>query len=211
MILSLALLRAAMPKVTEANANAHLESLIDGMSRWSIDTPARIAAFLAQVGHESADLARTEENLNYSADGLRKTWPNRFPTIAVARQYARKPEAIANFVYAGRMGNGNVLSGDGWTYRGRGLLQLSGRQNYHAYAVEMGEPDLRPDRLAKTPHAALSACWFWNNRNLNLLADYDDAEAVKAVTRRINGGLMGLEDRMARWHVARAALVEIAA
>ncbi|MDP3766492.1 MAG: glycoside hydrolase family 19 protein [Dehalococcoidia bacterium] len=211
MILTLPLLRAAMPGVTEANAAAHLASLIDGMGRWAIDTTARIAAFLAQVGHESADLARTKENLNYSADGLRKTWPNRFPTVEIARQYARKPAAIANLVYANRMGNGNGASGDGARFIGRGLLMLTGRQNYHAYAMDMADPALTPDWLAQPPHAALSACWYWGSRNLNLIADYDDVEAVRAATRRINGGLIGIEDRIARWNVARAALAEVSA
>jgi putative chitinase len=211
MKLTLALLRAAMPHATDANAERHLTSLIDGMTRWSIDSPARIAAFLAQIGHESADLARTEESLNYSAEALRRVWPNRFPTVEIARQYARKRDCIANFVYAGRMGNGNVLSGDGFRFIGRGLIQLSGRANYHAYAIDIGDPSLTPDQLAQPPHAALSACWYWDNRKLNLLAVYDDAEAMRAITRRINGGLVGLEDRMARWNVARAALMEIAA
>ena len=195
-----AAIRAALPRATETHAAQYLASLIDGMGRHAIDTPARIAAFLAQVGHESGDLARPEENLRYSAAALLRVWPSRFKTLAVARQYERKPEAIANLVYASRMGNGDVLSGDGWRFHGRGLIQLTGRANYAAYAAWSLET---PDWLAEAPDAALSACWFWATRGCNELAD---AGGFERITRVINGGTHGLEDRRARWAIARAAL-----
>ena len=142
-----------------------------------------------------------------------RVWPSRFKTIEQARQYARRPEAIANTVYANRMGNRDVLSGDGWRYAGKGLIQLTGRSTQIAYLHQAGLSTADPDVIASPPDAALSACWFWGTRqpNLNVLADYDDEEAVRAITRRINGGLLGVEDRLARWKIARAAVQEIAA
>lgn len=203
--MTLELLRRLMPGVTEINAALHLASLNEGMERWAITTPARRAAFLAQIGHESLDLSRTEEGLSYSAERLCAVWPSRFPTLEAARPYARNPEALANRVYANRLGNGPEASGDGWRFRGRGVIQITGRASYAAYARWATET---PDWLAEPPDAALSACWFWGSRQLNDLAD---AGAFEAITRRINGGLHGHPDRVRRWDIARAALDELAA
>lgn len=174
---------------------------------FEIVTPPRLAAFLAQVGHESASLARTVENLNYSADALERVWPARF-TSELAKDLARKPVLIANHVYGGRMGNKEP--GDGYRFRGRGLLQITGRANYEAVNDLLsripGRPDfLRdPDALAEPRWAALSAAALWKEWGLNALADrgaFDD------ITRRINGGMNGAADRRARYNRARGALI----
>lgn len=174
---------------------------------YGIDTPAAIAGFLAHAGHESAGFTRTVENLNYSADGLLKTWPNRY-TPELAKLQAHHPDEIANHVYGGRMGNKDP--GDGWRYRGRGLLQVTGRANYEAMRdllreTSPGAPDLltQPEALAEPRWAALSAAAWWAAHDLNALADAGD---MRALTRRINGGENGLADRMARYAKARAAL-----
>lgn len=174
---------------------------------YEIDTPPRLAAFLAQVGHESAGFTRTVENLNYSAEALQRVWPSRF-TPEIARALARHPQEIANHVYGGRMGN--TAPGDGWKYRGRGLLQVTGRVNYEAVRDQLrermaGVPDLlaQPEALAEPRWAALSAAAWWDDHDLNPLADAGD---MRGLTRRINGGFHGLDDRMARYERARQAL-----
>lgn len=202
MILTLDLLCRCVPHATELDAGRHLDSLNEGMERWQITTPARVAAFLAQIGHESGDFAHTEENLNYSAEALRRVFAKYFPTDERARQYARRPEAIANLVYANRMGNRDASTGDGWFYRGRGLVQITGRSNYALYAPWGIDT---PGELATAPHAALSACWYWGTRGLNELAGAGDFQAI---TRKINGGLNGQENRVARWRVAEAELAQ---
>lgn len=174
---------------------------------YGITTPARMAAFLAQIGHESGGFARTTENLNYSAHGLLSTWPSRF-TEESAALMARQPQRIAEHVYGGRMGNAPEGSGDGWKYRGRGLLQVTGKANYEAVRDLLARhccPDLLvlPDTLAEPKWAALSAAAFWVDHDLNELADRGD---FRGMTRRINGGLNGLEDRQARYERARKAL-----
>lgn len=152
-------------------AGIFVPALNRAMARWKIDSPVRQAAFLAQVGHESGQLRRLVENLNYSAEALVRTWPNRF-TAQNAGAYARQPERIANRVYGGRMGNGQETSGDGWRYRGRGLIQLTGRVNYHAAAQALGLPLLEnPELLEQPEHAAQSAAWWWATHGLNELAD----------------------------------------
>jgi putative chitinase len=164
---------------------------------YEINTPHRIAGFLSQIAHESMGMTRLVENLNYSAEGLMRTWPSRFKTLAFAQQYHRQPEKIANLVYANRMGNGDEASGDGWRYRGRGLKQLTGKTNYAAFAEAIGEDYVaEPDLLLEPVNAALSAGWFWATNGLNHLADEGDIEKM---TRRINGGLIGLEDRRKRY------------
>ncbi|WP_325927410.1 glycoside hydrolase family 19 protein [Pseudomonas mosselii] len=164
------------------------------MGKYAIVTRLRIAAFLAQIGHESGQLRSLTENLNYSAEALVRTWPSRF-TAQTAGVYARKPERIANRVYEGRMGNGPEPSGDGWRYRGRGVLQVTGRDNYRACSEALFS-DSRllnaPELLEHPVYAALSAGWFWQSRGLNALAD---AGEFLAITKRINGGINGLEDR----------------
>lgn len=177
--------------------------------RFSLTTPTRQSAFLAQAGHESAGFTRLTENLNYSATGLAATWPGRFRGAdgqpnALARALNRRPEAIANVVYANRMGNGPEASGDGWRYRGRGLLQITGRAQYERCGAALGLPLVeQPDLLAQPEPAVLSAAWFWQVNGLNELADAGDFEAI---TRRINGGLNGLAERRALWAKFREAL-----
>lgn len=177
--------------------------------RFSLTTPTRQSAFLAQAAHESAGFTRLTENLNYSATGLAATWPGRFRGAdgqpnALARALNRRPEAIANVVYANRMGNGPEASGDGWRYRGRGLLQITGRAQYERCGAALGLPLVeQPDLLAQPEPAVLSAAWFWQVNGLNELADAGDFEAI---TRRINGGLNGLAERRALWAKFREAL-----
>jgi putative chitinase len=185
--------------------------LNDAMSRFGIDNLHRVAAFLAQIAHESGELNRLVENLNYSAKGLMNTWSTRFPTLTKALEFERKPEKIANFVYAMRMGNGDEASGDGWRFRGRGLIQLTGRSNYRTAGAELSLPlDTQPELLEQPRTAALTAAWFWKSHLLNALADdrsddNDDDDFV-AITKKINGGTKGLTDRRAYWAQAKGAL-----
>lgn len=170
---------------------------------YEINTPQRMAAFIAQCAHESANFAILEENLNYRWQTLRKIFPKYFPTDALAQEYASKPnkaQAIANKVYANRMGNGPEESGDGWKYRGRGLIQLTGRQNYSWFAASLEiSPEEASEYLGTFEGAAQSACWFWETNNLNRWADTGD---ILTLTKRINGGTIGLEDR--KQHYAHA-------
>lgn len=175
--------------------------MIAAMRAYGINTPLRQAHFLAQAGHESGGFRHLVENLNYSAEALQRTWPSRFNAESAARM-ARKPELIANHVYGGRMGN--TQSGDGWKYRGRGVFQLTGRANYARAGTAMGMPlEREPERLESPEAAAMSAAWFWSDAGLNALADRDD---LVAVTKRINGGTHGLDDRRTRLHRAKKAL-----
>lgn len=168
------------------------------MLKRDITTPQRQAMFLSQLAHESGNFQFTSENLNYSADALRRVFGKYFPTDALAQKYARQPERIANRVYANRMGNGDEASGDGWNYRGRGLIQLTGKDNYAAFARDNNNNALqKPDDVAEAEMAVSSAGWFWATNRLNQLADTGD---VKAVTRRINGGYNGLADREAKYN-----------
>ncbi|MBH9322969.1 glycoside hydrolase family 19 protein [Pseudomonas aeruginosa] len=179
------------------------------MERFGITSPVRVAAFVAQVGHESSQLTRLMENLNYSARGLAATWPSRYlgadgPPNALAQGLARNPQAIANNAYASRNGNGDEASGDGWRYRGRGLLQITGRSNYRAVGAGLGQPlEAEPDLLEQPEWAALSAAWWWASHGLNELADRGE---FAAITRRINGGLIGQAERMALWERAKRVL-----
>lgn len=177
---------------------ARLDEFVASLNQWAvsfgIDSPLRMAHYLAQVLHESQLLKRTDENLNYSADGLLRTFPRYF-NAAQAKEYARKPERIANRVYASRMGNGTEASGDGWRYRGRGYIMLTGRENYERFAksdVCTADVVRQPDALMRFPLNQVVAGWFWETNGLNALADSDDCEAI---TRRINGGTNGLADR----------------
>ena len=171
--------------------------------RFEINTPDRLAAFIAQIAHESARFTRLEENLNYSAQGLLKTWPTRF-TPSIAESYARHPERIANYVYANRLGNGDEASGDGWRYRGRGLIQLTGRANYRECGLALGMPfEAEPEIVAQPHYAAMTAGWFWKSRGLNEHADRRD---FLRITRIINGGIHGLADREKIWRKALEVL-----
>lgn len=181
------------------------------MAECGIDTSARVRAFLAQVGHESAQLNLVEENLNYSAQALRKVFPKYFRTPQEASSYAHHPERIANRVYAGRMGNGSEASGDGWKYRGRGLIQITGRDNYVSMSALMGK-DLTvwPDALLMPLDACRSAALWWKANGLNALADKlatNERKTFEAITKRVNGGLNGLEDRWAIYQRAKNSIV----
>ncbi|CAB5221292.1 COG3179 Predicted chitinase [uncultured Caudovirales phage] len=172
---------------------ALVSSLSTLAEKYGLNTPLRLAHFLAQTAHESGGFRVVEENLNYSADGLMKIFPKYFRDKD-PNEYARKPEKIANVVYASRMGNGDTASGDGYRFRGRGLIQLTGKNNYSGFATDSGiNVDEAVAYLATPSGAVESAAWFWNKNGLNTLADKDD---VTAVTKRINGGTIGLDDRI---------------
>ena len=162
--------------------------------KYDLDTSKRQAAFIGQCAVESANFTRLQENLNYSAQRLTQVWPSRFPNISMAEPYANNPEKLAGFVYAGRMGN--LQDGDGWKFHGRGLIQLTGRENYANCGSGIGVDIIdNPDLLLTPKYAALSAGWFWNKKGLNALAD---TQEYGTMTRRINGGLTGLEERIAK-------------
>jgi len=181
-----------------------LPHLKRAMVRFDITSPVREAAFLAQVGHESGGMTRFVENLNYSAAGLQATWPSRF-TAEEAIEYARKPQMIANKVYADRMGNGPESSGEGWKYRGRGLLQITGKDNYEEIGYALNLPLVPvPELLEQEEWAALSAALWWWKNGLNHLADNGLFELI---TRRINGGFHGLSARKELWDKAKEVLV----
>ena len=183
-----------MPSASDANIAKYLSALNDEISNFGINTKLRAAHFIAQLAHESGSFKYTSENLNYSAKALRSVFGKYFPSEELAEAYARKPEKIANRVYASRMGNGDEASGEGWKYRGRGLIQLTGKDNY-TQCGKATQMDLveNPDQLADNADAAVAAAgWFWDMRGLNAYADQDD---IKAITKRINGGYNGLEDR----------------
>lgn len=191
------------------------------LKAFNITSKKRVAAFLAQIGHESAGLKALEENLNYSATGLANTWPNRyaqrnskgayvkspdgkFVPNSLGVKLSRKPQAIANNCYANRMGNGNEASGDGWKYRGRGLKQLTGKSNYAKLTLETGIDFVTdPDKLLDPGYALISACWFWDDNNLSPIADRGDFELL---TRKINGGLIGYKQRLALYEKAMKIL-----
>lgn len=179
-----------------ADADGWVNAMNEVFPNYEINTNKRIAAFIAQCGHESGGWRVFEENLNYSAKALITVFPKYFKNVGrSAEEYARKPEKIANVVYAGRMGNTAV--GDGWKYRGRGPIQLTGKDNYVAFGKEMNVDVSNPDVVAKDKKISLmSAIWFWNKNGLNKLADTGD---ITSMTKRINGGYNGLEDRVAHY------------
>lgn len=172
-------------------------ALVKILPEYGITTKDRVAAFLAQTGHESLNYTVLSENLNYSMSGLRKIFPKYFPTDALAKQYARQPERIANKVYANRLGNGDEKSGDGYLYRGRGLIQLTGKSNYQLFADSINAPlDSIPAYLLTYEGAVQSAAWFWETHSLNTLADQRD---FVTISKRINGGLIGIDARKANY------------
>ena len=179
----------------------HWHEAIDQLlPEYDITTPARVAAFVAQCAHESGSFVFIKENLNYKAVSLMKTFGKYFATQELAAQYANKPEKIANRVYANRMGNGDEASGDGYRFCGRGLIQLTGRDNYTFFAGSLGIPvEEASEYLATFEGAVQSACWFWETNNLNRFADAGD---IKGLTRAINGGYLGLEDRIRHYEHA---------
>ena len=176
------------------------EALSEILPEYEITTPQRVAAFLAQCAHESGGFVFLKENLNYKAASLRRVFPKYFPDDAIAAQYAGKGEMIANRVYANRMGNGDEASGDGYRYSGRGLIQLTGRSNYTNFAMSIETPvEEIPAFLQTFEGAVQSACWFWEQNNLNRFADAGD---IRGLTRAINGGYIGLEDRIKHYEHA---------
>jgi putative chitinase len=201
MELTLQQLKQLLPKnpYVEHWHNALAQLLPD----YEINTPQRIAAFIAQCAHESGGFTALKENLNYKPATLRKIFPKYFPNDAIANEYCSRPnkqEAIANRVYASRMGNGDEPTGDGWRYRGRGLIQLTGKTNYTWFAASL---EISPEEAAEYTQtfegAAQSACWFWETNKLNQFADSGD---IVTMTKRINGGTIGLDDRIKHYEHA---------
>jgi len=179
------------------------KALIQLFPDYEINTPQRVAAFIAQCAHESGGFVFLTENLNYRWQSLRKIFPKYFPDDAIAQDYANrsnKQEAIANRIYASRMGNGPEESGDGYRFRGRGLIQLTGRHNYTWFAASLEIlPEEATEYLTTFEGAAQSACWFWENNKLNQWADKGD---IVTLTKRINGGTIGLDDRIKHYEHA---------
>ena len=166
-------------------------------SNYKVNTLLRLSHFLAQCGHESANFRAVKENLNYSAEGLNKTFKKYFPTLESAKDYARQPERIASKVYANRMGNGNEVSKDGFKYLGRGFIQLTGKANYLEFDKSVPEDIMANPELVASKYPLASAAWFWNKNGLNEIADKGATDAVvKSITKRVNGGTIGLADRI---------------
>ena len=190
---------------TEANATKFGAALEAAMQEFSINTADRVAMFIAQVMHESGKLAFVSENLNYKAASLDAVFPKYFKNAGRnAEEYAKQPEKIANVVYASRMGNGDTASGDGYRYRGRGLIQLTGKDNYRACSEGLGQDLVDDPSYLETPEGACrSAAWFWDKNNLNESADAGD---ILTNTKRINGGTIGLDDRKYHYEAALALL-----
>ena len=169
----------------------------DTAAKFEINTPLRLAHFLAQCGHESGGFKLTKENLNYSAKGLNGIFKKYFPTLQSALPYERKPEKIANKVYGGRMGNGAEASGEGWKFHGRGFIQLTGKDNYTAFTKSIGEDCIANPDLVASKYALASAAWFFNKNGLHKMADGGATDAVvTSITKRVNGGTIGLADRI---------------
>jgi putative chitinase len=188
--LNLAKLKGHIPDVVIA-------MIPDTAAKFGINTPLRLAHFLAQCGHESGGFRATQENLNYSAKGLMGIFKKYFPTLALAQAYERKPEKIANRVYGGRMGNGPEASGEGYKFRGRGYIQLTGKENYTAFGKSIGEDMTVNQDKVSGPYALLSAAWFFSKNGLHRIADEGSSDAVVTkITKRVNGGTIGLADRI---------------
>lgn len=187
------------------NSPMNLDELVEGLNASSqLTTINRMAGFLAQAAHESAQFKVVKENLNYSAEGLRRVFGKYFPTDALAVTYARQPVKIANRVYANRMGNGDEASGEGFKFRGRGFFQVTGKENYIACGKELGVDLLTtPEALERTKPALASALWYWKSRNLNRYADSDD---IRGMTKAVNGGYNGLDERTHYYLVAKKVL-----
>ena len=201
-----AAIRACAPRLTEPEITSWVDALTEPLRRNRIDTPRRIAAFLGQCAHESGGFKVMQENLNYRAERLCQVWPARFPNLAAANECARNPERLANRVYANRMGNGDEASGDGWRFRGRGLIQLTGRSNYQRFAASLGCSVEEAAQRAETPRGAgESAAFFWTANALSALAD---TWSIDAMTRKINGGTAGAAERRQLCDTALAAIGE---
>ena len=177
--------------------DAVIAMIPDTAAKFQINTPLRLAHFLAQCGHESGGFRVTQENLNYSAKGLMGIFKKYFPTQQLAEAYQRQPQKIANKVYASRMDNGNEASGDGYKFRGRGYIQLTGRANYTAFGKAINEDIANNPDVVSGKYALLSAAWFWSKNGLNTLADGGASDqVVTSITKRVNGGTIGLPDRI---------------
>jgi putative chitinase len=177
--------------------DAVIAQIPDTASKFNINTPLRLAHFLAQCGHESGGFKVTQENLNYSAKGLMGIFKKYFPTQQLAEAYQRQPQKIANKVYASRMDNGSEASGDGFKFRGRGYIQLTGRANYTAFGKAINEDIANNPDVVSGKYALLSAAWFWSKNGLNTLADGGASDqVVTSITKRVNGGTIGLPDRI---------------
>lgn len=202
-------LKSIMPL---CDADRWVAPLNEAMDRFEINTPARMAAFLAQIAHESAQTTRLTEGLYYSRpERLCAVWPKRFATTTDALPYIKNPEKLANFVYANRGGNGGVASGDGWRYRGRGLFQLTFKDNYRLAGLALNLPLVEEPDLAIEPEiAALTAANYWQRLGLNALADHqpgdDDAQDFVQISVRINGGRVGLAERKRYWAIAQEVM-----
>jgi putative chitinase len=182
------------------NSQEWFDGLYEQLPKFGIVTPARVAGFISQCQHESADFTILTENLNYGAKGLMSIFKKYYQDEALAKAHERKPQLIANRVYSGRMGNGPESSGDGWKFRGRGLVQLTGRSNYTQCSRDLFGDDCLvddPDLLLNPEWAILSACWFWHKNKLNDICDRGD---VVLLSKRINGGTIGLADRIHHWN-----------
>lgn len=204
-------LRAIVPRC--ANPDGWVDPLNAALTRFGITAKDEIAAFLAQVALESRELNRLEENLNYTAERLCVVWPSRFPSVEIARPYAGNPQQLAMFVYGKRPKLGNETAEDGWRYRGRGLIQITGKGNYTECARGIGDSLLIPcpERLQTKATAALSAAWFWKkNPRISILADDladdDDGADFVSITRLVNGGTIGLDERRLYWERAKRVL-----
>ena len=188
------------------NAEKYYPFVKGACKAFNITSKLRLAAFLSQIGHESGNLSTIVENLNYSTQGLTRTWPSRFPSLESAQPYHRNPQKIANKVYANRMQNGNEQSGDGWKYRGRGLKQLTGAYNYKLLSQAFGTDFIGyPELLEHPVWASISAAWFWEKNGCHAFADKGD---IIGLTKRINGGTIGLDDRLKRYQTALEALAD---
>ena len=191
MTITVEILAACLPQAKHDRLEMFCEGVNETFEHFDISTPPRMAMFLAQTAHESANFSEVEENLNYAAKALMAFWPKRF--AGVDDQYARHPEQIANRAYCDRMGNGSEASGEGYAYRGRGLIQLTGKDNYRHCGTALGIDLLsNPDLVSHNPVAVLSAGWFWDTRKLNTVSDTGDVERA---TKLINGGTIGLKER----------------
>jgi putative chitinase len=185
-----------------SNLKGHIPDAViamipDTAAKFGINTPLRLAHFLAQCGHESGGFRATQENLNYSAKGLNGIFRKYFPTEAAANAYARQPQKIASKVYGNRMGNGNEASGEGYKFRGRGYIQLTGKENYTAFGKSIGEDILSNPDVVSSKYALLSAAWFFSKNGLHKIADSGASDAVVTqITKRVNGGTIGLPDRI---------------
>jgi len=214
-------LQAIMPEAEPQHIQLYLPYLNQEMPVYQINTPARAGAFIAHLAHESGRFSLVTENLNYKAERLLKVFPKYFPTLTIAQQYAGNPEKIANRVYANRLGNGPESGGDGWKFKGRGLIQLTGRNSYgdcsRALTGSKNTFQDSPDLLATPQYAVASACWFWTiYKGLNEVADQPDTwttfykgkifNKFQWLTIRVNGGLNGYDDRVNYWEKAKSQL-----